>query len=97
MSFMYVLLILRAHSPACQQCLAFKLTSVESYHDGMLQFATAGTEAVENLVLPEAVEPLPSWRGGAGNEVPALSFARTKAADNLRGVERVGLGGTTCT
>ena len=49
----------------------------------MLQFPRGGAEAVKDVVLPHAIDPLPARGQDAGHKVPALTLAGAEAADNL--------------
>ena len=70
-----------------------KPTPIGAHHGGVLQFPRAGTEAVEDLVFTEAVEPFSSGGGRAGHEISSLSLSRAETADNLEekeGEEKTG-------
>ena len=65
-----------------------KPTPIGAHHGGVLQFPRAGTEAVEDLVFTEAVEPFSSGGGRAGHEISSLSLSRAETTDNLEEKER---------
>ena len=59
-------------------------TPIGAHHNGVLQFPGVGTEAVEDLVFTEAVEPFSSGGRRAGHEISSLSLSRAETTDNLQ-------------
>ena len=51
----------------------------------MLQLAAGGAEAVQDVVLPYAVDPLPPGGQDTRHKVPALTLPRAERANNLEG------------
>lgn len=54
-----------------------------THHNGVLQFATGTTEAVEQVVLPHAVYPLSPGGQGTAHKVTALSLTGAEATHYL--------------
>jgi len=69
----------------CLQSSPVRLPHAHSvaHHNGMFQLATRCAEAVENVVLSHAVDPLSSRREHTGNKVSTLPLPRTEATHNL--------------
>ena len=51
--------------------------------EGSLQLASGGGEAVEDEVLPNAVDPFSSWRECAADEITSCSLSRGERSHNL--------------
>ena len=51
--------------------------------EGPLQLAGGGGEAVEDEVLPHAVDPLSSWGQSAADEVSPCSLSRGERSHDL--------------